>query len=120
EGLSSSSTDTVNAFIETPQFRQAVITGRPGSIAARILSDPGVAPRVVSIIPATCAFAGFGGGCQQLAGGLDIGRLAGAQGTYLSFGDLSGGGPDGIPDILFAQLAVPTISRGQQFNPRID
>jgi hypothetical protein len=120
EGLSSSNTDTVNAFIETPQFRQAVITGRPGSIAARILSDPGVAPRVVSVIPATCAFAGFTANCQQLAGGLDIGRLAGAQGQYISFGDLSGGGPDGIPDILFAQLAVPTISRGNQFNPRID
>jgi carboxypeptidase family protein/TonB-dependent receptor-like protein len=120
EGLRSSNTDTVNAFIETPQFRQAVIAGRPGSIAARILSDPGVAPRVVSIIPVTCAVAGFGAGCTQLAGGLDIGRLAGAQGTYISFGDLSGGGPDGIPDILFAQLAVPTTSRGHQFNPRID
>jgi hypothetical protein len=120
EGLRSSNTDTVNAFIETAQFRQAVISGRPGSIAAQILGDPGVAPRVVSVIPATCAFAGFNANCQQLAGGLDIGRLAGAQGQYISFGDLSGGGPDGIPDIQFAQLAVPTLSRGNQFNPRID
>ena len=132
EGLKSSNTDTVNAFIETAQFRQAVISGRPNSIAARILGDPGVAPRVVSIIPATCGFAGFPTGlfpqCQQLAGGLDIGRLAGAQGQYLSFSadpatarpGLDGGGPDGIPDILFAQLAVPTTSRGNQFNPRID
>jgi hypothetical protein len=125
EGLRSSNSDTVNAFFETAQFRQAVISGRPGSIAARILGDSGVAPRVISVIPATCAFAGFPTPlfpqCQQLAGGLDIGRLAGAQGQYISFSpDLSGGGPDGIPDILFAQLAVPTISRGNQFNPRID
>jgi hypothetical protein len=125
EGLRSSNTDTVNAFIETPQFRQSVISARPGSIAARILGDSGVAPRVISVIPATCAFAGFPTPlfpqCQQLAGGLDIGRLAGAQGQYISFSpDLSGGGPDGIPDILFAQLAVPTTSRGNQFNPRID
>jgi outer membrane receptor protein involved in Fe transport len=121
EGLRSNNTDTVNAFIETAQFRQAVISGRPGSIAAKILSDPGISPRVVSVIPATCAFAGFNAAnCTQLANGLDIGRLAGAQGQYISFGDLSGGGPDGIPDIQFAQLAVPTTSRGNQFNPRID
>lgn len=121
EGLRSSNNDTVNAFIETAQFRQAVISGRPNSIAARILGDAGIQPRVVSVIPATCVFAGFNAGnCQQLAGGLDIGRLAGAQGQYISFGDLSGGGPDGIPDIQFAQLSVPTISRGNQFNPRID
>jgi carboxypeptidase family protein/TonB-dependent receptor-like protein len=121
EGLSSSNTDTINAFIETAQFRQAVLNARPNSIAARILSDSGIAPRVVSAIPVTCAFAGFNpANCQLVAGGLDIGRLAGAQGQYISFGDLTGGGPDGIPDIQFAQLAVPTISRGNQFNPRID
>jgi hypothetical protein len=124
EGLRSSNTDTVNAFIETAAFRQSVISARPGSIAAQILGDSGVAPRVVSVIPVTCAFAGFPSGnfpnCTQLAGGLDIGRLAGAQGQYISFGDLSGGGPDGIPDIQFAQLAVPTVSRGNQYNPRID
>jgi len=121
EGLRSSNTDTVNAFVETAAFRQAVISGRPGSIAARILSDSGIAPRIVSAIPVTCAFAGYNASnCVQLAGGLDIGRLAGAQGQYISFGDLSGGGPDGIPDIQFAQLAVPTISQGNQYNPRID
>jgi hypothetical protein len=121
EGLRSNTTDTVNSFVETPQFRQAVIAARPNSIAARILSDPGVAPRITSVIPVTCAFAGFNASnCVQLSGGLDIGRIAGAQGQYISFGDLSGGGPDGIPDIQFVQLAVPTISRGNQFNPRID
>jgi hypothetical protein len=121
EGLRSSNTDTVNAFVETAAFRQAVISARPGSIAARILGDSGIAPRIVSAIPVTCAFAGYNAAnCQQLAGGLDIGRLAGAQGQYISFGDLSGGGPDGIPDIQFAQLAVPGTSRGNQYNPRID
>jgi hypothetical protein len=120
EGLRSSNTDTVNAFIETPEFRQAVITARPNSIAARILGDSGIRPRIVSITPVTCSSAGFGSNCQQLAGGLDIGRIAGAQGQYISFSDLSGGGPDGIPDIQLAQLSVPTISRGNQFNPRID
>ncbi len=120
EGLRSQNTDTVNAFIETPQFRQVVISGRPNSIAARILTASGIAPRVVSAIPATCAFAGFNAtNCQQVAGGLDIGSLQGAQGQYIPFSNLNGA-LDGIPDIQFAQLAVPNISRGNQFNPRLD
>src|SRR5437588_2413926 len=124
EGLRSNNTDTVNSFIETPQFRSAVISARPNSIAARILSDPGVSPRVIGVIPVTCATAGFPNGnfpaCQQVAGGLDIGRVGGAQGQYLPFSNLNGGGLDGIPDVEFAQLSVPTTSRGNQFNPRID
>jgi hypothetical protein len=121
EGLRSNNTDTVSSWIETPQYRQAVITARPNSIAARILGTSGIAPRIVSVVTVPCSFAGFSAAnCTQLAGGLDIGRLAGAQGQYISFADLSGGGPDGIPDIQFAQLSVPTISRGNQYNPRID
>lgn len=120
EGLRSTNTDTVNSFVETPEFRQAVIAARPNSIAAKILSDPGVAPRIIAVTPVTCAFAGFTSNCAQVGSGLDIGRIAGAQGQYISFGDLSGGGPDGIPDIQFVQLSVPTLSRGNQFNPRLD
>jgi hypothetical protein len=120
EGLRSSNSDTINAFIETPDYRAAVIAARPGSIAAQILGAPGIAPRVTSVIPVTCAFAGFNAGnCNQLAGGLDIGSIRGARGQYISFADLNGP-RDGIPDIQFAQLAVPTINRGNQFNPRID
>jgi outer membrane receptor protein involved in Fe transport len=121
EGLRSNNTDTVSAFVETPEFRSLVISQRPNSIAARILSASGVAPRIVSVLPVTCAAAGFNASnCQQVGSGLDIGRLAGAQGQYISFGALNGGGLDGIPDIQLAQLAVPTVSRGNQFNPRVD
>ncbi|MFL6229293.1 MAG: carboxypeptidase regulatory-like domain-containing protein [Pyrinomonadaceae bacterium] len=124
EGLRSNNADTVNSFIETPQFRSTVTAARPNSIAARILNDPGVSPRVISVIPITCAKAGFPNGnfpaCQQVAGGLDIGRVGGAQGQYLPFSNLNGGGLDGIPDIELAQLAVPTTSRGNQYNPRFD
>jgi hypothetical protein len=124
EGLRSSNTDTVNSFVETPEFRAAVIAARPGSIAARILGDTGIAPRIVSVIPVTCAFAGFPNGnfpaCQQAGSGLDIGRIGGAQRQYLPFSNLNGGGLDGVPDIEFVQLAVPSVSRGNQFNPRLD
>lgn len=124
EALRSANNDTVNAFVETPEFRQLVQQTRPGSIAARILNAPGVQPRVVGVTPTTCAAAGFPSGnfpvCQQLAGGLDIGRPALAPGQYLPFSSLNGGGLDGIPDIQFVQLAVPTVNRGSQFNPRLD
>ncbi|MBV9927131.1 MAG: TonB-dependent receptor [Acidobacteria bacterium] len=121
EGLRSSNADTVSAFVETPEFRQLVISQRPNSNAARILRDPGVAPRIISVAPTTCAAAGFNAtNCAQVGSGLDIGRLAGAQGQYLPFSGLNGGGLDGVPDIQFVQLAVPTLSRGNQFNPRLD
>ena len=40
EGLRNNSVNYVNQWVETPQFRQAVIAARPGSMAAQILSDP--------------------------------------------------------------------------------
>jgi outer membrane receptor protein involved in Fe transport len=121
EGLRSSNTDSVNAFTETPEFRNLVQQTRPGSVTARIFGSPGIAPRVITAIPVTCAAAGFNAGnCRVVAGGLDIGSPAGATGQYLSFGNLQGGGFDQIPDLQFAQLAVPSTSRGNQYNPRLD
>jgi len=119
EGLRSNTTDTFNAWVETPDYRALVQAARPGSITARILGASGAAPRVTSIIPRSCASAGIGL-CQQLPSGLDIGSPIGATGQYISFGNLSGGGLDGIPDIEFAQIAAPNTSHGNQFNPRLD
>ncbi|HEX8847174.1 MAG TPA: TonB-dependent receptor [Pyrinomonadaceae bacterium] len=121
EGLRSNNSDTFNAWVETPEYRQLVQTVRPGSVTARILGAPGIAPRVLGVIPVTCAGAGFNASnCRQLANGLDIGSPAGATGQYLSFGNLTGGGFDNIPDVQFAQIAAPNTSRGNQYNPRID
>jgi Carboxypeptidase regulatory-like domain/TonB dependent receptor len=121
EGLRNNTNDTFTAFVETPEFRQLAQQVRPGSITATILNSPGVAPRIVSVIPVTCAFAGFNSSnCRQLSGGLDIGSPAGATGQYLPFSDLQGGGFDNIPDIQFAQIAAPNTSRGNQYNPRLD
>ncbi|HEX7956857.1 MAG TPA: TonB-dependent receptor, partial [Pyrinomonadaceae bacterium] len=124
EALSSTNSDTISAFVETPEFRQLVQQARPGSIAARILNAPGIQPRIVSVLPTTCGAANFPTNefplCQVVAGGLDIGRPGGAQGQYLPFSSLNGGGLDGIPDLQSVQLAVPTFSRGRQFNLRFD
>ncbi len=116
EGLRSTTSDTFNAWVETSDYRQLIQAVRPGSITARILGASGVAPRIISVIPTTCTSVGINP-CQQLSGGLDIGSPMGATGQYVSS---SGGGLDGIPDIQFAQIALPGTSRGDQFNPRLD
>ncbi|MGB9180855.1 MAG: TonB-dependent receptor [Pyrinomonadaceae bacterium] len=121
EGLRSTTSDTATGYTVTPQFVSQVQQLRPGSIAARIVSSPGFTPRVVNVIPITCAQAGYNAStCQQVAGGLDIGSLTGATGQYVSFGNLQGNGFDGIPDIQNAQFAVPNTSRGNQLNARLD
>jgi hypothetical protein len=108
------------AWVETPQFRQAVISARPNSLAARMFQLPGIEPRVVQVLPATCP-SGFGANCRVVQGGLDIGSLTGATGQYVDINaNPLGGGFDNVPDIQFAQLANPNSTTGHQYNGRID
>jgi hypothetical protein len=119
EGLRSTTSSTSTAWIETSEFRQLIQTVRPGSITARILGADGIVPRVVGVIPTSCAAANISP-CQQLPGGLDIGSPALNTGTYVPLGQLQGGGLDGIPDIQFTQIESPGKTDGNQYNPRID
>jgi Carboxypeptidase regulatory-like domain/TonB dependent receptor len=120
EGLRSNTSGAFNALIETPEYRSLIQSVRAGSITSTILGAPGIEPRVISVIPVTCAAAGFNAGnCRQVAGGLDIGSPAGATGQYLNLGSL-GGGFDNIADVQFAQLASLNNARGNQYNGRID
>ncbi len=118
EGLRSTGHDVSSpTWVETPQFRQLVIQDRPGSIAAKIMSSPGIAPRIASVLTSTCALASLPASqCQAVAGGLDLGSPTGAQGQYVSLGNPLGGGFDGIPDIEYVTLAVPSTNRGDQYN----
>ena len=120
EGFRSSTNNTYQGFVETSQLRQLIQTSRPNGIAKTILSDPGIAPRVISIIPRTCADFGFPVACQLVAGGFDLGSPTGATGQYVPFSQPLGGGPDGIPDVQYALLANPTSFRGNQYFTRVD
>lgn len=126
-GLAGNSVAT--QYIETPQFDAAVLAQRPGSIAAKFVSAPGNTPRVLNVLPVTCAAAGFTGNnaanCNVVAGGLDVGSLSpgGASqiGVYLNGQQQNvGGGLDGVPDLQLAQVSIPNHSRGRQFNARVD
>jgi hypothetical protein len=134
EGLRSNSNNTYSAYVETAAFRQAVLAARPGTLTARILSSPGIAPRIVGTLPSSCAEIngdsngngqnGTNLGCVELANGLDVGSITGTYGNYVQFFNTGrapvGGGLDGIADIQKVILSNPTKFRGNQFNTRID
>jgi hypothetical protein len=116
-----------NSWIETPEFRQLLREVRPGSIAAQVLSAPGIEPRILSLIPRDCASAGVNDPlkCATLSGGLDIGSPTGVVGQSIDdpfnpFVGGLGGGLDGIPDVQFAQTIFALRSKSQQINVRFD
>jgi len=118
EGLRQSTNGSYTSWIETPQYRQQVVSLRPNGITAKIFQSAGIQPRIITTLPGTCAQAGFKAGqCQEVAGGLDLGSPNLALGQYTT--DL-GGGFDGVPDVEFAQLAQPATTEGNQYNGRID
>lgn len=133
EGGRVNNTDTYEAFIETDQLRQFIISR--GGVSAQIVGAAGSQPRVVSILPVECAnytFSANGNRCRNVAGGLDLGSPLGALRQYVPTtapvtGGLNrtqqesfGGGFDGIPDIQRALLVDPGVQRGDQYVTRID
>lgn len=125
EGVRNNTSNTYQAFVETPQYRQQVIAARPNGLTARVLSSPGVVPRIVAVLPRACRdfFPGsvsnedVNNRCRLVAGGLDLGSITGALGTQV--GD-QGGGFDGIADVQFAELANLQRTGGNQYNFRTD
>lgn len=117
EGLRQNTNGAYEAWVETPDYRQSVISLRPNSITTQIFQSPGTAPRVMNVLNTPCPAAFAAGTCQQVQGGIDVGSLAGATGQY---GPLTGGGLDGIPDLEFAQISNPNSVQGDQYNARVD
>jgi outer membrane receptor protein involved in Fe transport len=118
EGLRENTSQPFVQYVETAQFRQGIINLRPSGLTARILSSDGVAPRIAGVLTPSCG--DVNGLCQVVAGGLDVGSPAGGVGQYISFGNLSGGGLDGIPDIQKVLITAPSSSRPNQYNARFD
>jgi hypothetical protein len=121
EGLRNNTTNTADAWVETPEFRQLVINNRAGGVTAKVFASQGIEPRIEAFLPSDCSiFGNDPARCRVVQGGLDIGSLTGATGQYVSLGNPTGGGFDGVPDIQFVRLAVPSSLRPNQYNTRID
>lgn len=95
--------------LETPQFEQYVVQQNPGSIAARMFSTPGIAPRISTVDAQT--------DCCSLIPGYGLGKWYVAGNGV---GQAIGNGPDGIPDWGLFDLSVPNTSSGNQYNGRVD
>ena len=76
------------AYVETPQYRAAVIAQRAGGVSEQIIANPAVTPRIIAVIAPSCTgFRPYATGpavngvtptalaCQVVAGGLDVGSL---------------------------------------------
>lgn len=121
EGLRSRSSGTLVTFVETPEYRARIQQLRPNSIVSRILSSPGIEPRIIAVLPQNCStFNNDPTRCRVAGNGLDIGSPAGATGQYVSFGNLMGNGFDGIPDVQRVLVALPNQVKGNQYNLRLD
>src|SRR5678815_2859491 len=90
EGLRESTNTLSTGYVETPQFRQAVLSSRPGGVTSAILSSAGIQPRIAGTLTPSCADVNGNVPCQPVSGGLDIGSLTGGLGQYVSFSNLSG------------------------------
>ena len=120
EGLRENSSTPVTTYVETAQFRQSVISARPGGISAAILGSAGIQPRIAGVLTPACTDVQSNIPCQVVGGGLDIGSLSGGLGQYLTFSNLGGGGLDGIPDIQKVLISAPTTNKPNQYNARFD
>lgn len=117
EAMRENNNNTYSMLVETEQYRNAIINLRPGTVSAALVSGPEAAPRIVQTLTANCGQVTVP--CQVVNGGLDVGSISGSYGVYLDPWTV-GGGPDGIPDLQFAQLQDINKFRGDQYFTRID
>jgi len=136
------------SYVETPQFRTAIVAQRAGGVSERIIANPASLPRIIAILTPTCTGTATyqpptppGGPvpapiatCQVVNGGLDLGSLTPGGASQLGVFPSStsgsapnglsqqqvGGGFDGVPDVENVQLTIPSQSRGNQYNGRMD
>lgn len=138
------------AYVETAAFRSAIAAQRGSGVSAQIVANPSSQPRILAVITPTCTgfrtykdlnpadstFNAQVPACRVVNGGLDIGSLTAGGTSQLGIfpdgGSINtapywgaspqqiGAGFDGIADLQNVQLMVPSQSRGNQYNARVD
>ncbi len=125
EGQRQNNSSFANEWIETPEFRDYVHQVRPGSLADQLFSFPGVAPRIISsgLTPPSPP----NGVAMQGKSGLsyDIGSINQPIGQKIgacppATPDCTVQAPDGVPDVTFADVALPSTTNANQYHFRAD
>jgi hypothetical protein len=128
EGTRDSTNNPYTSWIETADFRQRLLSQRAGTASAAVISQTGIEPRVLQILPTTfnaganrflCGNSQLNIPAQAVNGGIDFGSITGSYGQYVSNLD-NGGGFDGFPDLQCARIDNPRSSRANQYFTRID
>jgi len=101
--------------LETPAFEKYVQQANPNSIAAKIFSTPGIAPRITTTISQTDC-------CSLITNPSDpnFHPLGMWYQPGTGIGQAVGNGPDLIPDWGIFDLTKPNSSSGNQYNARAD
>ncbi|HEY0794921.1 MAG TPA: carboxypeptidase regulatory-like domain-containing protein, partial [Acidisarcina sp.] len=108
-------------YVETPEFL-ALATASGGPVLQKLLTASGSRPRIVATLTQSCAsFANEP--CAVVGDGIDLGSpvpITNPANPYVSLGDPSGNGLDGIPDLQYVETSAPQNTRGNQYNLRGD
>jgi len=116
EGLRQTNTVVSRSVkLETPAFEKYVEQAEPNSIAAKIFSTPGIAPRITTTISQTDC-------CSLITNPSDpnFHPLGMWYQPGTGIGQAIGNGPDGTPDWGVFDLTKPNSSSGNQYNARAD
>jgi hypothetical protein len=101
EGVRRHQNSLGTVWVETPELVAAIKSQRSNSIAAKVLSYPGMTPRIVSVLETK-----------------DVGSLTGSLGQAVA--SANGGGLDGVADIQRVQIEGFNKTDARQFNARVD
>jgi outer membrane receptor protein involved in Fe transport len=117
EGLRDSNTTFQDQYVETQQFDSLLASYAPNTPVAATLTEPGLAPRIAQVLPASCVpFAPSP--CQVIGSAVNLGSPSGPYGSYVSAAQ--GAGLTNLPEFESAETEQPQQTSGNQYNARID
>ena len=138
EGLRDRDIMFQDQYVDTPQLDQLLLSAHADTPVDTTLSAKGLAPRIAQVLPTDCTLWIMANEpCAVVPGGINIGSPTGNYGQYVySFGctasptnpscpgvvpaNFTGGGLTTIPELVFANIFLPTVTSGNQYNARVD
>jgi len=127
EGLRENTNVPYFSWIETPEYRNAVLAQRAGTVSAAVIGAPGGEPRTLQILePRLTTQNRWACGPDDsvllnnfpatlIGNGIDFGSLQGTYGTFANDTPR-----DNIADVLCAQLPHERSNKGHQYFGRLD